>query len=507
VTGARTRAIARAIFDGNAPLWAALLPPVVFVAAALQLAVSGVDPDYWWHITTGRWMLDQGRVPFADPFSYTHGGQNWYAHEWLSELLFAIVDRVAGYAGEILVTAAIVAAGGWLLARAARYYGAGAREALVLVVGSGFFILGNLAVRPQVWGWALLALLLHELAADDNGRRRNLWHVPAIFALWINIHLSVMLGAGLLALYALHRTLRWLFARTCRAEQRRHLIHVFLVAVLSALALCLNPRGPALIWFTRVYLNQDAVRYRYIGEWQRPTFTGNNRWLFIGAAVVVLLVAMAMVSRRRLWPGAPVPLFAVAALRAIRYVPVFAVVSVPALGWAIGGFRGRKASLQEIALPRPRVTGPLLVLGTIAALWIGAQIDGAHQFRRKPDPVLGGYPVGAVAWIKQNVPEGLVFNEYGWGGYLIHEFYPQRRVYMDGREEMYGEKFFADFVNTIGAAPGWQQTLADAGVRATVVDPRGPLAAAMDNDPGWKRAFADNIAAVYIPAGSEASHP
>src|SRR5207237_980118 len=100
------------------------------------------------------------------------------------------------YAGGIALTAVIVAAGGWLLGRAARYYGAGAREALLLIAGSGFFILGNLAVRPQVWGWALFALLLHELSAHDNGRRRSLWHVPLIFALWINVHLSVLLGAG-----------------------------------------------------------------------------------------------------------------------------------------------------------------------------------------------------------------------------------------------------------------------------------------------------------------------
>ena len=95
---------------GNASLWTALLPAVAFVAAALQLALSPVDPDYWWHLSTGRWMLDHGRVPFTDPFSFTHGGQNWYAHEWLSELVIGVVDKIAGYAGEIVLTAAIVAA-------------------------------------------------------------------------------------------------------------------------------------------------------------------------------------------------------------------------------------------------------------------------------------------------------------------------------------------------------------------------------------------------------------
>src|SRR5579883_2553871 len=145
----------RSVFGLDAPLWAALLPAAAFVAATLQLAVSAVDPDYWWHLATGRWMLAHGRVPFTDPFSYTHGGQTWYAHEWLSELVLGLADRIAGYSGGIVLTGLIVAGGAWALGRAARYYGSTALGALVLVCGSGFFILGNLAVRPQVWGWAL----------------------------------------------------------------------------------------------------------------------------------------------------------------------------------------------------------------------------------------------------------------------------------------------------------------------------------------------------------------
>src|SRR5260221_160288 len=84
-------------------------------------------------IATGRWMLGHGRVPFSDPFSYTHGGQTWYAHEWLSELVLGIVDRVAGYVGGIILTALLVAVGAWLLARAARYYGSTALGALLLI--------------------------------------------------------------------------------------------------------------------------------------------------------------------------------------------------------------------------------------------------------------------------------------------------------------------------------------------------------------------------------------
>jgi len=138
----------------------------------------------------------------------------------------------------------------------------------------------------------------------------------------------------------------------------------------------------------------------------------------------------------------------------------------------------------------------------VLALWIGVVIAGPSQFRHDADAGHGGYPVGAAAYIRLNLPAARLFNEYGWGGYLLYSFYPERRVYMDGREEMYGERFFDHFVRTMGAESGWQQTLAAAGVGATVLDPSGPLAAAMDGDPGWRRVYADRTAVVFVPAGA-----
>jgi len=497
----RSLAAASPLFGSRAPLWTAAVPAVAFVAAALQLALSAVDPDYWWHLATGRWMLTHGRIPTTDPFSFTHGGQNWYAHEWLSELALALADKIAGYAGGILLTAAIVAAGAWLLGRAARYYGATPLAAFLLVCGGSFFILPNIAVRPQVFGWALFALVLHELAAHDTDARPRLWHLSLIFLLWINVHLSALMGGGAVALYVLHRALRWLFARgKDRNCEWLRLRQAFLAAALSALALCANPRGPALIWFSRTYLNPHAVRLRYIGEWQRPSFSGDDRWLFAAAAGVAVLTGVTMLWRRRLWPGVLVLVFAASALRATRYVPLFGLVAIPAAGWVVARFRMRRRGHDAPHVPRALWVG--LALCTLPAIWAGAWLRGPSQFRRVPDARLGGYPVGAAAWVQQNRPHPRLFNEYGWGGFLIYTFTPDRAVYMDGREEMYGERFFDRFVRTIGAEPGWQQTLRDAKIDAAILAPGGALATAMDNDPGWRRSYADAVAVVYVPSDS-----
>src|SRR5581483_10015334 len=93
-------------------------PLITALAVTVRQTRSAIDPDLWWHLATGRWIIGHARVPMSDPFSATHGGQTWYAHEWLAELGIGLADRAAGYAGAALLTLAITIAGAWLLMRA-----------------------------------------------------------------------------------------------------------------------------------------------------------------------------------------------------------------------------------------------------------------------------------------------------------------------------------------------------------------------------------------------------
>ena len=44
--------------------------------------------DLWWHLATGRWILEHRSVPMIDHWSFTRDGQPWLQHEWLSDVLF-----------------------------------------------------------------------------------------------------------------------------------------------------------------------------------------------------------------------------------------------------------------------------------------------------------------------------------------------------------------------------------------------------------------------------------
>jgi hypothetical protein len=51
------------------------------------------DPNVYWHIATGKWILAEHAFPKHDVFSHTAAGQPWVNMEWLAQtILFSIYD-------------------------------------------------------------------------------------------------------------------------------------------------------------------------------------------------------------------------------------------------------------------------------------------------------------------------------------------------------------------------------------------------------------------------------
>ncbi|MFZ0760836.1 MAG: hypothetical protein WAM69_12885, partial [Candidatus Sulfotelmatobacter sp.] len=88
---------------------------VLFLGLFGMAARKATDPDLWWHLKTGQYIAEHESVPHADLFSYTRAGKPWVTHEWLTELLLYEVERTAGWAGLILVFAAVLGAAFFLL--------------------------------------------------------------------------------------------------------------------------------------------------------------------------------------------------------------------------------------------------------------------------------------------------------------------------------------------------------------------------------------------------------
>jgi hypothetical protein len=67
-------------------------------------ALAPTDPDYCWHARTGQLIVETSAVPRSEVSWYTAAGRPWIAYEWLTEVVFFVVQKQVGYVGNVVLT-------------------------------------------------------------------------------------------------------------------------------------------------------------------------------------------------------------------------------------------------------------------------------------------------------------------------------------------------------------------------------------------------------------------
>ncbi len=236
-------------------LWAflALALPVL---AALIANLSSVDLTY--HLRAGDEIIANRALPTVDTWTYTAAGVAWVDQQWGAQVLLASVYRLAGWTGLVLLRAALVGFIFGCMFEIARRRGLGTRRATALTLVAFTVSAVALALRPQLLGMALFAVVL-LLVVDRRAHPGRLWLIPVLVVVWANLHGSFFLGPLALGL-------AWLEDLHDRVAGARS---VLLVAVVSAIAACLTPFGP-MVWAYAVGLSVNPQVTGRISEWQ-PT--------------------------------------------------------------------------------------------------------------------------------------------------------------------------------------------------------------------------------------------
>src|SRR5712692_2923213 len=95
--------------------------PIGLAAAGFTLAVGYPtgDPDTYWHLASGQWMLDHREILRADIFSSTVSGQPYSVGEWLGEIVLYLAYLAGGWTGLVILRGLLVAVSAFFLTRVA----------------------------------------------------------------------------------------------------------------------------------------------------------------------------------------------------------------------------------------------------------------------------------------------------------------------------------------------------------------------------------------------------
>jgi len=471
---------------------AQLFAGILLFGLLAMTARNAVDPDLWWHLRTGEWIVKTGQVPHSDRFSFTRAGSPWVAHEWLAEVAFYEIWEHSGAAGLIAFSALVTTVGFLLLywrCQASPHWAAAAVALGALAAAPAW------GVRPQMFTFTLASGLLWLLERGQYRPRLLLW-IPPLFLLWLNVHAGFALGPALLFVFGAGLAWEAAAGETAWTEVRPQLLRV-LLALLACLAIVpLNPSGVQLYRYPVDVLRSAGMR-SFIVEWLPPDFH-QTLYLPVFLMWAALLVALGK-SRSRPKGRVLVPLFLtfLAALDAVRHIPIFVLLATPIIAAAfpvtLEGGRFWLTSSRQTISPRFRLAFRTAILLLMAAFAV-VRWDTLVRKQVRIEGEL--YPSGAVEFLRTHAIPSRLFVYYDWGGYAIWKLYPQYRVFVDGRADLYGDDLLHQFQQASQLRAGWEKVLEQWGVQAVLVPPSA-LAKGLELDGRWHVEYRDTKAILF----------
>ena len=472
-----------------------VFPAILLLGLLGMTARPASDPDLWWHLRTGQWIMETGHIPHSDPFSFTRAGSPWISHEWLSEVAFYEIWIQSGEGG-LIVFAAIVTTAGFMLLYL-RSPGKPQWAAAAVTLGA-LAAAPTSGVRPQMFTFTLASLLLWLLDRGQERPRLLIW-IPFLFLLWLNLHAGFALGPVLLVAYGTGLVWEVVVGDTRWQEARPYFLRILLVLIACLALVPLNPSGAQLYRYPLDVLRSAAMRSVII-EWFPPNFH-QLRYLPLFLTWLALLWALSS-SQSRPKARVLVPLFLtlIAALDAVRHIPLFVLLATPVISGAFAGRWSRVEASSAVPLssaPRLRLAFRWIVLVLMAGFAL-TRWGGLIRNQARTEAEL--YPTQAIEFLRSRKMPSRLFVYYDWGGYAIWKLYPDYRVFVDGRADLYGDDLLHQFQEAGQLRDGWEQVLDRWGVQAVLVSPSSALAQGLLLDPRWGSEYRDSKAILFVLA-------
>lgn len=490
----------------------ALLTALLYALFTLYTHPIGVGDDLWWHITSGRWIWENGSLHASDPFAFTTGAPdlrqslilNGY---WLGQIWYYLTYQLTGFGGVVFCNALLFTAINLVIYLLFRHYGTDRTVSLILLVPVGLCLYMFAVIRPQNFTILNAVLLFYLL---EFGRKRLkeketispyslscFIFVPLLMLAWANLHRGFILGYAIMGTYLIGETLST-FIKRQDALTRRQLINLAFCIGTALAASLINPHMHKPLLFELSEINFEAHRFIFefqpLGKFLEIPITRYHNYYYGTIAAGVICALLMLASWRTVRP-AHLLLIAGLAVKAsvIRFSIFFNLFTLIFI-----------AAYRPTSIPNG-LNRWLLPANKAAAITLIAYLlydNGGNFPRYVQNPIRTGYPDQAIEFLKNNqLHTGNLLNLDAWGGYLAWKLYPEGKVFIDTRFidlDVY-EKYIS-VTRVKDFSP-----VAEYGVDRFMImrtlyqrNAPNPLFEMLSRHPRWRIAYADKLAVILV---------
>jgi Tetratricopeptide repeat len=471
--------------------------------------------DLGWQMAIARWIVQHHQIPTVDVLSYTAAGQPW---------IYPIGSGLIFYAGYLLGGYALIS---WLAAAACA-------GVVALLVRRGSLVSSALAIlavplitsrttpRAEMFTVVLFAATLSLIWQQYETGKARLWLLPALMAVWVNLHPGFIAGLGLLGGYVMVECLEMLWpAQRSQAWVRLRRAWPWLVA--AAGATFLNPWG----WNVfQVIARQEAAmgtHSQLILEWAPIPLnwvhikTGlslrDPDEFYVLLLIVILLVPIALLRRQI---GAAILLCGATyfPIKHMRFVALFSVVVVivggAVLAPVVDVLKHRIASVRLRSAIAVAAALPLLGLAAMRAT--NVVTDRTYLSGTNLVWFGGGlswwFPERAAAFVERENLPGQIFSTGSEGAFMAFRLGPKYKDYIDGRAIPFGTELMlrsGRLKATPPESPEWKQEIEryDINVLLITIGRFGalqffPMLPQFCDSDLWRPVYLDEVSVVFL---------
>lgn len=485
--------------------WPYLISLAFLCVAVFAITTIPINSnDFWWHLKSGHYILEEKKLPEADPLTYTtppHGpdapGRFTLTQYWLAQTAYAALYNGFGLKGIIAARGLLYVLFALLAAFLCLPFRRAALITLPLFAVSTLVSLED-SDRPQTFSYlfALLAVANTEWAIRKKTGWRLYLNAPMMLVA-SNMHAGFTVGLLYLLVYSVLSP----FEERLKPFWRP----LLLSTALSFLASYMNPNHwqafDQLLIRTRpaATLTESSAILEYkFPHTILPYVLSTPHWLSYWALVLLSAPAAIFHLWKKQWStGVLLAGTTAASLFAMKLAFFFAP-----LGAAFSARFIEETVLFRVRQKRAAETIAFIFLIILIGAWIGN--PNTLGIRETLQPMT--FPVRAASFIASKRLPQPVFNNVNWGGYLEWRLMPEYRMFLDTR--FLTGRATSDYNEIMSYTPKGRQLLESYGI-ATVITPAiepyagriVPIVRGLYEDPRWSVVYSDGQAIIFVREG------
>lgn len=459
----------------------------VFSASLLQ---GMIDPDLFWHLRAGNDILEAKKIVLKDSWNYLFEGNPWVNQQWLIQVVFASLYKIGGFSLLFYFKAflsMLIAFFIFLSIKKDNLIVSYLTTTIILFVIIKYFLM-----RTQLFSFLFLAILIYFLERIDAKKR----FIPLIllFALWANSHAFFGLGLLLLGCYVSAKILYESFKEKSLSPLfiKENLLQIGNI-ILCVVATLINPFGIKIYQtaFTIFSQKQETLITEWLPVWKYPLISHLNFYFFFILLIFLSIIYLEKIKIEYAAMALPLILFG---FFSVRILPFSLIASSPLLSLLVNElFTNIKIKKEQKQRFYPIFLTLLLIFSLSSFSYRLENPITITDTNLRED-----YPLGAIAFMKENNLKGKIFSQFNWGGFIIFSS-KDFKTAIDGRTAvfLFPKGYLEEWRDTVNINLGWKERLERGSPDYVLLRSDDFLATELIQNKDWQMLYGDSISVLF----------